>query len=389
MKREGAAAAGILALFVALRLPLLRYRQPFFDELFTWWISAKSFGEIVAALRYDSGPPLYYFLVHLFSAGRIISLVASLIAIVLLLRKKQFLAAAFVAVFPPSVLFAVDARSYALCALFVTIGVLYEKVDAIAFVLAAYSHFYGVLFFPLLIRKPKSLALAVVLFAPGFALAAMQPASAREWMTFAWPEALFVRPPIALAILGGLALLASLRLNKYLAMVLVPLVLAIVLRVYVPLRFESVIAAPLALCIAEGLKARRGILQEALASLLLGAAAIWSVIGIVDHANRAPDDYARAASWVACYVSHQERVVASGYLYLETIEHGRPDAFAFPVEQAIHPGWRAFATSKDVAPQPPFVWIGERGSRELAFVANHHRVEPLCFNAHATVARIR
>ena len=58
----------------------------------------------------------------------------------------------FVAVFPPSVLFAVDARAYALCALFITIGVLYEKVDAIAFVLAAYSHFYGVLFFPLLVR---------------------------------------------------------------------------------------------------------------------------------------------------------------------------------------------------------------------------------------------
>jgi len=389
VKREGAAAAGILALFFALRLPLAHYRQPFFDELFTRWISAKSFGGIVSALRYDSGPPLYYFLVHLFAEGRLISLVASLIAIVLLLRKERFFAAAFVAVFPPSVLFAIDARSYALCALFVTIAVLYEKVDAIALVLAAYSHFYGVLFFPLLVRKPKSLALAVVLFAPGFALAAVQPAAARQWMTFAWPDALFVPPPIALAVLGGLALLVSLRLNKYLAMVLVPLVLAIALRVYVPLRFESVIATPLALCIAEGVKARKGILQEALASILLGAAAIWSVIGIVDHANRGPDDYRRAASYLAYTVSRQERVVASGYLYLETVENGRPDAFAFPVEQAIHPGWRAFATAKDAVPQPPFVWIGERGSRELSLIAAHHRVEPLCFNARAMVARIR
>jgi len=114
VKREGAAAAGILALFFALRVSLARYRQPFFDELFTRWISAKSFGGIVSALRYDSGPPLYYFLVHLFGAGRLISLVASLIAIVLLLRKQHFFAAAFVAVFPPSVLFAIDARAYAL-----------------------------------------------------------------------------------------------------------------------------------------------------------------------------------------------------------------------------------------------------------------------------------
>lgn len=389
MKREDAAAAGILALFFALRLSLLRHRQPFFDELFTRWIAGKSFAGIVDALRYDSGPPLYYFLVHIFSAARGISLLASLAAVVLLLREKHYLAAAFVAVFPPSVLTAVDARAYALCALFLTIGVLFEKYDAIAFVLAAYSHYYGVLFFPLLVRKPKSLALAVVLFAPGFVLAAMQPAGAREWMTHAWPEALFIPPPVALAIVGGLALLASLRLNKYLAMFLVPLFLAIVLRVYVPLRFESVIATPLALCIAEGVKARKGMLQEALASVILGAAAIWSILGIVDHANRPLDDYWRASAWMVHNVSRQDRIVASGYLYLETIEAGRPDAFAFPVEQAIHPGWRAFATSKDVVPQPPFIWIGERGSREFALVAHHHRVEPLCFNARAMVARIR
>jgi hypothetical protein len=172
-------------------------------------------------------------------------------------------------------------------------------------------------------------------------------------------------------------------------MVLVPLLVAIVLGVYVPMRFESVIATPLALCIAEGVKARKGILQEALASVLLGAAAIWSVVGIIDHANRPVDDYRRAASWAAMNVSKQERLVASGYLYLETIEAGRPDAFAFPMEQAIHPGWRALATVKDVVPQPPFVWIGERGSRELALVAVHHRVEPLCINDRAMVARIR
>lgn len=389
MKREDAAAAGILALFFALRLSLLHHRQPFFDELFTRWISGKSFAGIVDALRYDSGPPLYYFLVHIFAAARGISLLASLAAVVLLLREKHLLAAAFVAVFPPSVLTAVDARAYAFCTLFVTIGVLFEKYDAIAFVLAAYSHYYGVLFFPLLVRKPKSLALALVLFAPGFALAAVQPAGAREWMTHAWPEALFTRPPIALAIVGGLAVLASLRLNKYLAMVLVPLFLAIVLRVYVPLRFESVIATPLALCIAEGIKARKGILQEALASVILGVAAIWSILGIIEHANRPLDDYRRAAGWLVHNVSRQDRIVASGYLYLETIEAGRPDAFAFPVEQAIHPGWRAFASSKDVVPQPPFIWIGERGSREFALVADHHRVEPLCFNARAMVARIR
>ena len=48
----------ILLLFAAARIPLLLVRAPFFDELFTRWISAKPFAEIVAALRWDSGPPL-------------------------------------------------------------------------------------------------------------------------------------------------------------------------------------------------------------------------------------------------------------------------------------------------------------------------------------------
>lgn len=389
MKREDAADAAILAVFFALRLTLIHFRQTFFDELFTRWISAKPFAEIVAALKYDSGPPLYYFVVHLLGAGRQVSLLASLIAVVLLLWKRHFIAAAFITVFPPCILFAADARAYALCAMFVTIGVLYEKYDAVAFVLAAYSHFYGVLFFPLLVRKPKSLLLALVLFAPGFALAAVQPAGAREWMKAVWPSALFLRPSVVLAIVGGMALLASLRWNKYLVMVLVPLLLAIVLRVYVPMRFESVIATPLALCIAEGLKARKGLWQEALATVLLGATAAWSILGLVDYAYAVPDDYRFAAEWLVRRVPREERVVASGYLYLETVEAGRPDAFAFPVEQAIHPGWRAFATAKDVIPQPPYVWIGELRSTELKLISSHHQVEPLGVNGRAMVARIR
>jgi len=424
VKREGAAAAGILALFLAFRIPLLFVRQLFFDELFTKWVAAKPFGAIVDALRYDSGPPLYYFLVHLFGHAREISLVASLATVVVLLLRKEFLAATFVSVFPPSVLFAVDGRGYALCALFVTLGVTIRSSNgrgwparpgeapagyakAIAFVAAAYSHFYGVLFFPLLIRKPKALALALVLFAPGFYLAAQQPSAAREWMTHAWPEALFVRPPNTLAIIGAAALIVSCLLPQtlwrigttaeasaarrisFLAAVVVPLILAIILGVYVPLRFESVIATPLALFVAESLRRQRAILQEVFAALLIGVGALWSLLGIIDHARRVPDDYRLAAGWLAHNVPRDERVVASGYLYLETVTNGRADAFAYPAGQAIHPGWRAFAQSTDATPQPPFTWIGERHASELAILGRKHRVEPVYVNARAMVARIR
>jgi hypothetical protein len=424
VKRQGAAAAGILALFFAFRIPLLVVRQLFFDELFTQWIAAKPFAAIVDALRYDSGPPLYYFLVHVLGHARGISLIASLATVVVLLVRREFLAATFVAVFPPSILFAVDGRAYALCAFFVAIGVTIPSPNgrgwperpgegrpsyakALAFVAAAYSHFYGVLFFPLLIRKPKAFALAVVLFAPGFYLAAQQPAASREWITHAWPEGLFVRPPAALAIIGALALIVSClappsrwrigttaeesatRRIFFLAAFLVPLVLAIVLGVYVPMRFEAVIATPLALLIAVSLRGQRGILQEVLAALLIGVSAIWGVIGIVDHARSVPDDYRLAAGWLARNVPRNERVVASGYLYLETVMNGRADAFAYPVEQAIHPGWRAFASSTDATPQPPFTWIGERQASELAILGRKRRVEPVYVNARAMVARIR
>src|SRR5712692_3257358 len=164
----------IVALFLAPRFALLYLRQPFFDELFTRWICAKSFAGILQALHYDSGPPLYYFLVHLIGDPpllviRAISLLFSTIALIALLASRRYIAAALLAVFPPAVLFAVDARSYALCAMFVALGVLALDRDrpyaaALLFVAAAYSHYYGALFFVLLWRNWRALASAIVLF---------------------------------------------------------------------------------------------------------------------------------------------------------------------------------------------------------------------------------
>jgi hypothetical protein len=205
----------LVLLFLVPRLFLLFVRQPFFDELFTHWIAAKSFGGIVDALRYDSGPPLYYGLLHAVGNPpllwtRALSLLFATVGLIAILAEERlgegrFWAAALIAVFPPAVLFSVDARAYALCAMCVTFGVLALVRDrpwaaAAAFVLAAYCHFYGVLFFPLLLKRWRALAAAAVLFLPGFWLAMRQPPEAREWMAFAWPDALFARPPLLLAI---------------------------------------------------------------------------------------------------------------------------------------------------------------------------------------------
>jgi hypothetical protein len=394
--------AGILVLFFAPRIALLWFRQPFFDELFTRWIAARPFSGILEALHYDSGPPFYYFIVHLIGDPSIVilrclSLLFATIALVALLLRRHFTAAALLAVFPPAVLLSVDARAYALCAMFVTIGVLAldgqrPYAAALAFVAAAYSHYYGALFFPLLLwsggllarRRPErpslhAFLLAILLFAPGAWLALHQPRGSMAWIgPFPqYPEVLFARPPLWLLIVAGVLLVAAgYRLNRYTAMTLIPLAIALALRIYFPLRFESVIAAPFVLWIAAS--ARKILIPPVIAVGLLLCA-----FGVVDHATRPIDDYRAAAERVR---SAPAPVVASGYLYLETVTL-RP-ATAFPAEQALHPGWRATATSGSELPRGPFIWVGERLAPELALISRSRRITPIYVNEHAAVVKV-
>jgi hypothetical protein len=411
-------SALILLLFAAARIPLLIVRAPFFDELFTRWISAKPFAEIVAALRFDSGPPLYYFVVRLLgdpsvTMTRILSLVCAAISLILILRSKNVIAALLLAVFPPAILASADARAYAMCAMFVTIAVLAIDDDrpfgaALALVAAAYSHYYAVLLFPILLlgrageppavqpasrrrydrRRVYALAAAIILYVPAFLLALHQPAEARAWMTRSWPDAVFIAPPIAIAIIGAIAFAISIRPNRYAVMTLVPLLLAVALHVYVPMRFEAVIATPLVLWLAESLKTNR--FRVALTAALVAVCAVWTTLGIVDHAIRPPDSYRSAATWVANNIPANETVLASGYCYLETMMNGHTRVTGFPPAQAIHPGWRALPDAGVHSPAGAFFWTGERHAPELrVFQRDRRIIEPLFINDRAMVALVR
>jgi len=383
------AVIGIAALFFVPRLLLLFLREPFFDELFTRWISGHSFSGIVQALHYDSGPPLYYCIIHLLGDPpilviRAISLVFSTIPLIALIASRRFTAAALLAVFPPAVLFAVDARAYALCAMFVGLGVLALDRErpwaaAILFVAAAYSHYYGALFFVLLWRNWRAFAIAVLLFLPGAWLALHQPRASMAWIGAfpQYPDALFARPPIwLLAVAAGLLVVAGYRLNRYAAMTLIPLALALALRIYFPLRFESVIAVPFVLWLSVSA-------HKKLIPLLITAGIAICAIGIIDHARRPIDDYRDAALHLR---GVQGPVVASGYLYLETIMV-RP-AIAFPAEQALHPGWRATAGAGSEVPAGTFLWIGERGAPELTIIRRSRKVTPLYVNENAAIVKV-
>ncbi|MGZ4778899.1 MAG: hypothetical protein ACXV5L_06860, partial [Thermoanaerobaculia bacterium] len=119
--------SAIALLFFTLRFALLFGRDPFFDEMFTTWIARLPFRRILEALRHDSGPPLYYFVVHALglrsvAALRAFSLVCATAAAGIIVAYRpigvaRFTAAGLLAAYPPAVLLSVDARSYALCAL--------------------------------------------------------------------------------------------------------------------------------------------------------------------------------------------------------------------------------------------------------------------------------
>lgn len=217
----------IAGLFIGLRVALMVARQPFYDELFTLWFSARPFASIWSTLQQDSSSLLHYGLVRLVALFRrpdlvtirIMSLVFAGLTGWVILRSRQpwsvrAIALLLLAVFPAHVFFSTEARAYALVALFIGIATfcLHDWMVSgsrralggatLATVLAAYAHAYGVLFFPVPLvvafamgdrerRKAGAAATAIagILFLPGFWLAAHQPSGSLLWMQEAKPLA--------------------------------------------------------------------------------------------------------------------------------------------------------------------------------------------------------
>lgn len=415
-----------IALFFLTRLTLLVVRDPFFDELFTVWMARKPFGAILPALLVDSGPPLYYFVARIADvmALRVLSLLFATAMFASVLTRKslgdaRYLAALLLALYPPAALFAVDARSYALCALFVGIGAIaiHEERPGVAagsFVLAAYTHWYGALFLPLvLLARPRrrsaiAMTIAAVAFLPGLYFASRQPMQATEWLAqrnalapfgaFAFAgrsaEALFVPMPGIVVLVSTIAVLvAGARSAAFLPLVVAPILLAIAFAVagrtaYFPLRFESVLAVPLVLWLGTSLVRWAPAPRIAMLLLLCGCGAAAIAHGALDHARRPLDSY-RQAALILKRSLRSERVVASGFLYLEAAHAvGAQRVIAYPAEQGRHPGWRVMHPTNEPLPQGEFVWIGERAAPELSSLRGR-RANVLFANDRALILRVR
>jgi hypothetical protein len=405
-------------LFLLPRLVLLFIRPPFYDELYTRWIGAKSFAGILAALHYDSGPPLYYFLVHALgdpsvSVLRALSLCFASGAFVLLLLTnrlgpEKYWAAALLAVYPPAVLLSVDARAYAPCAFFLAIGVLALDADrpfaaALSFVAGAYCHYYGVLFFPLLLlrgrRGTAAAAVAGLAYAPAFLLAMHQPVAATDWNQFAswravtnlsfagvYPSIILLHPPaavyaVALAVLA-VAVVKSWRFAPY---VLVPVALVLIFRaagrqVYFPLRFESVVAFPLMLWLASSLMRWPRALRLAMGGMLMLIGTAVIAFGVEDYTARPADGCLAGAAFIREHVPPEVPILASAYCYLYTTSELGSRITPFPARQGLHPGWWKVPTPAELAaarrelPPGEFVWIGET-TQEMELILRNRRVD--------------
>lgn len=408
---EGRAAVALLAAFLLVRLFFLVVREPFFDELFTLWMAAKPLGEILPALRLDSGPPLYYLIARFDDLGalRLLSLAFATAGFVALLLWRslgpiRLVAAALLAVYPPAVIYAADARAYALCGALIGVAVLLVDAKrpfaaAAALVVAAYGHFLAVLFLPILLLRGRrgvaAFAAACVAFVPGALLALSQPKEALAWQTAEhplsallslsfvgnYPESLLRTPPhIVVWTIAAVTLVALARAWRFAPYVLIPVAGAIVLAiagrdVYTPLRFESLIAVPLVLWLADSLSRwRRGVAVALAVALVAGAGfTLWrgGAAFYAEPQNR----------WVAMVRTAEkiarrgEPLVVTGYYVLPAAVMLQRPFIAFPPEQLAHPGWRVSLSREEAEravrdlPAGSHLVLADAGSEELQAIA--------------------
>ncbi|HEX4440214.1 MAG TPA: hypothetical protein VH854_09095 [Thermoanaerobaculia bacterium] len=215
MRWSAAIAAAVVAISLAARISLLLSRPLWHDERFTAWISRRPPGEIVAALRRDSGPPVFYLIERASKAAsapasrawvlRLVSFAAALLLLPILLgslpRRARAMGAVLVSCFALINLYAAEARAYALLAL---LGFLVFRMSqggresparlaglAVVAAIALYTHYLALFVVvaaavaALAARRflsAAACAAALAAFAPWLPILAAQPTAALAWL---------------------------------------------------------------------------------------------------------------------------------------------------------------------------------------------------------------
>jgi len=436
-------------------VPLLLARDPFFDELLTVWYAGKPLAGLWSTLAGDSGSPLYLIVARAVEVvsvldvfgGRLLSLLfaAGALAMCLLFRglgDARWTAGAALAAFPPHIFFSTEARAYSLTAALIGVAAIalflwketastrYLAVAVAALVLAAYSHSYGVLFFPLpfmvslLTRNRRTVltglaasAATGLLFVPGFLLASVQPLASIDWMgattltgrlalvagSFAqlgfaarYEPVLLTSAPMWMRIVsaGMVAAIVVTGLRKsgaarfFALLIAVPIAAVFAFAAagktfYFPTRFESTLSVPFALLLASSLAV---IPRKAAVAALVTLVAIGGAVAVrstMDHSSAPPSPYRAVARFLTMPGRPDLPVVATGYTYLEVISAiGEKGVVAFPSEQSRHPGWVGASDPAVLAGELPrlprrFVWVGVTGTIEAQTLERRFQLRPI------------
>ncbi|MGA7617367.1 MAG: hypothetical protein WBX15_19555 [Thermoanaerobaculia bacterium] len=434
-------------------------RRPFFDEKFTVWAALLPLPRLFAQLMRDSGPPLYYLIAHLLvplsavpvQTLRAFSIAVGMVPLFVILRGQwlgrwRFAAAVLLVVVPANFYYTTEARAYALCLSLVGVGVLaadrwltdgggrFLWLSMLAFLVAAWTHDYGVLFLPLpaimaavearwreALRGAVAGVAAGILYIPGFWLAWSQPREAIAWMAagapaspsavaasiatqlgFAakYPSYVLFDAPVVLRVISILVValmaaagLASPRGRRFAAVVLFPSLVVVGFSlagkpVYFPMRFESVLTVPFVLWMGEGVAQWKWPGRAVLFGTATAVGVLACASMILSQASAPPDPYEAAALYVRENVPARVPIVTSGLVYLEVVmlenRTWDPLVIPFPASQAHHPGWRAVEPARDLRKESEalrslgsFVWVGEIQSPEFAVLAREFRIKPI------------
>ncbi len=224
MERRFLLPLGVLAAALAVRTAGAVLRAPWHDEYFTVFLVRKSFSDMLALLRLDSGPPLPYLLTKLLAlagleplaAARLVSVAAGTLAVLLAWKaavvamgQRQALAlAALLAFHPLALAISSEGRAYAL--LLLATAWAWQRIETLgaqgrgagglagAVGLACWSHGLGPvlagaaglasLTLPAAARRRSlaGVAAGLLSFLPWLPIALRQPAAATAWMADAW-----------------------------------------------------------------------------------------------------------------------------------------------------------------------------------------------------------
>lgn len=224
MTRNQRAVAVWSVVALALRVLGSWWRRPWHDEYFTAWVAALPIGDLLAALRVDSGPPLPYLLAKAIAlpglqelaAARAVAVLAGTAAVILAARAAGRAwgdaaapwCAALLAVHPLALAWSSEGRAYQLLLLAAALG--WERLEALAatgrgavglglaVALGCWSHGLGLilggalciaaLLLPRTTRPKALLAVAAGLatLLPWLPVAIRQPPAATAWMAASW-----------------------------------------------------------------------------------------------------------------------------------------------------------------------------------------------------------